>query len=79
MATGNERNKKQFVIIGFFEPRSITGEDADRTIQYRSDARRKTLAASITDMAAYLESLGMEAVISEFTTVDVPRLAHDPG
>lgn len=59
-----------------FEPRSITGEDAERTSQYRSDAQRKALEASVTDMASYLESLEMEAVISEFATVDVPRLSQ---
>jgi FkbH-like protein len=59
-----------------FEPRSITHEDALRTSQYRSDAQRQTLEASVTDMAAYLESLQMEAVISEFTPVDVPRLSQ---
>ncbi len=59
-----------------FEPRSITAEDAERTSQYRSDAQRKALEASVTDMASYLESLQMEAVISEFTPVDVPRLSQ---
>jgi FkbH-like protein len=59
-----------------FEPRSITGEDAERTSQYRSDAQRKALEASVTDMASYLESLEMEAVISEFMPVDVPRLSQ---
>ena len=59
-----------------FEPRNITAEDAERTSQYRSDAQRKALASSVTDMGAYLESLQMEAVISEFTPVDVPRLSQ---
>jgi FkbH-like protein len=59
-----------------FEPRSITGEDAERTAQYRSDAQRKALEASVTDMGAYLASLEMEAAISEFTPVDVPRLSQ---
>jgi FkbH-like protein len=59
-----------------FEPRSLTSEDAERTNQYRSDAQRKSLAASVTDMASYLESLQMEAAISEFMPVDVPRLAQ---
>ncbi len=59
-----------------FEPRSITGEDAERTQQYRSDAQRKNLEASVTDMGAYLTSLEMEAVISEFAPVDVPRLSQ---
>jgi len=59
-----------------FEPRNITAEDAERTSQYRSDAQRQALESSVTDMAAYLESLQMEAVISEFTPVDVPRLSQ---
>ena len=59
-----------------FEPRNITAEDAERTSQYRSDAQRKALESSVTDMSAYLESLQMEAVISEFTPVDVPRLSQ---
>jgi FkbH-like protein len=59
-----------------FEPRAITAEDAERTGQYRSDVQRKELQASVTDMDSYLESLAMEAVISEFTPVDVPRLSQ---
>ncbi len=59
-----------------FEPRNITAEDAERTSQYRSDVQRKALESSVTDMGAYLESLQMEAVISEFTPVDVPRLSQ---
>jgi len=60
----------------WFEPRNITREDAERTDQYRSDAQRQALAASVTDMGAYLESLQMKAVITEFRSVDVPRLAQ---
>jgi FkbH-like protein len=59
-----------------FEPRSITSEDAERTSQYRSDAQRQALAATVTDMASYLESLQMESTISEFVPVDVPRLSQ---
>jgi FkbH-like protein len=59
-----------------FELRSITAEDAERTHQYLSEAKRKALSATITDMGSYLESLDMEAVISEFTPVDAPRLAQ---
>jgi FkbH-like protein len=59
-----------------FEPLNLTAEDAARTSQYRSEARRKALASSVTDMGSYLESLQMEAALSEFTSVDVPRLAQ---
>jgi FkbH-like protein len=60
----------------FFEPRGITREDEDRTAQYRAESERQTLLSSAADMDAYLESLAMEAVISPFTRVDVPRLAQ---
>ena len=59
-----------------FEPRTITAEDSERTGLYLSDARRRELQATVTDMDTYLESLAMEAVISEFTPVDVPRLSQ---
>ena len=59
-----------------FEPRSITNEDAGRTSQYRSDAQRKNLEASVTDMDSYLTSLEMESAMSEFVPVDVPRLSQ---
>jgi len=59
-----------------FEPRNITAEDAGRTSQYQSEARRKALEASVTDMGSYLESLQMQATITEFTPVDVPRLSQ---
>ncbi|MCE9608900.1 MAG: HAD-IIIC family phosphatase [Chthoniobacter sp.] len=59
-----------------FEPQNITAEDAGRTDQYRSDTQRQALCSAITDMDSYLESLAMEAVISEFTSMDVPRLAQ---
>lgn len=62
--------------VRLFEPRAITAEDAGRTGQYRSEVQRKELQASVTDMDSYLESLAMEAVISEFTPMDVPRLSQ---
>jgi FkbH-like protein len=59
-----------------FEPGSITSEDVERTSQYRAEAGRKALEASVTDMDSYLASLAMEGSISEFTGVDVPRLSQ---
>ena len=60
----------------FFEPRSITEEDAIRTDQYRAETERKSILASATDMDAYLESLMMVATVSRFSSVDVPRIAQ---
>jgi FkbH-like protein len=60
----------------YFEPKSVTAEDLGRVDQYRQEARRQELLTAVTDMDAYLESLGMEAVIREFRTVDVPRISQ---
>jgi FkbH-like protein len=59
-----------------FEPRNITSEDVERTAAYQSEAKRKALFATVTDMGAYLQSLEMEAAITEFTSMDVQRLAQ---
>jgi FkbH-like protein len=61
---------------GLFEPRGITTEDLQRSGQYAAERERQTLAASTTDMDAYLASLEMVATINDFTPVDVPRLAQ---
>ena len=59
-----------------FEPRNITSEDVERTKQYHSESQRQALAATITDMNAYWDSLEMEGEASEFTKLDVPRLSQ---
>ena len=59
-----------------FEPKNITAEDAERTNQYRSDAQRKALEETVTDMDSYLTTLVMEGMINEFAAVDVPRLSQ---
>ena len=59
-----------------FEPNSLTVEDTRRTEQYQAEGQRQALLTSVTDMDAYLESLEMEASFSEFTALDVPRLAQ---
>ncbi|MGX1170744.1 FkbH-like protein [Bradyrhizobium sp. USDA 372] len=59
-----------------FEPRTVTEEDLERTAQYRQERRRTELAASVTDMPAYLASLEMRSTIKEFDSLDVPRIAQ---
>ena len=59
-----------------FELRAITAEDAVRTDQYHAEAKRRALSSTVTDMKVYLESLGMEAIISPFSKVDAPRLSQ---
>jgi FkbH-like protein len=60
----------------FFEPKNVTAEDLERVGQYRQEAERQEVLASVTDLGAYLESLNMEAVIREFRPVDVPRISQ---
>ena len=60
----------------FFEPRSVTNEDAIRTEQYRAESERESMLASATDMDAYLQSLAMVAMVNAFAAVDVPRISQ---
>lgn len=60
-----------------FEPRSITADDLQRGEQYQAQAARaQAMSSAGTDMSAYLTSLDMHSVISEFTPVDVPRISQ---
>jgi FkbH-like protein len=59
-----------------FEPLNVTADDAKRTERYQTEHERSVLLASSTDMDAYLESLDMEATITPFSAVDVPRLSQ---
>lgn len=67
---------QQLLDSRFFEQRSVTSEDQERTQLYRQEAKRQELQRDVTDMNAYLRSLEMTAHISEFTAVDVPRIAQ---
>lgn len=60
----------------FFEPRSITADDLKRGEQYQQQAARAQAMSAGTDMEAYLASLEMRSIISEFTPVDVPRISQ---
>ncbi|MBZ5617575.1 MAG: HAD-IIIC family phosphatase [Acidobacteriia bacterium] len=60
----------------YFEPKSVTAEDLERVGQYKQEAQRHEFLASVTDMDAYLDSLGMAAVIREFRAMDVPRISQ---
>ena len=59
-----------------FEPVSITEEDMERTRQYKAEDKRRDLKSSVVDMDVFLESLEMKAIISEFTPLDIPRIAQ---
>ncbi len=59
-----------------FEIRSVTKEDLERGQLYQQEAKRQELKSTTTDMGAYLASLEMTATISEFTSIDVPRITQ---
>jgi len=66
----------QLLNCRLFEPRSITGDDLKRGEQYQQQAARTQAMNAGTDMEAYLASLEMHSVISEFTPVDIPRISQ---
>lgn len=59
-----------------FSTMSVTEEDRNRTTHYQIERNLRTQLESVTDMDSYLESLQMEAVFSEFTETDIPRIAQ---
>lgn len=59
-----------------FERFTITGEDMRRTEQYREETQRKRVLESSVDMDSYLQSLEMVGSISEFDTLDLPRIVQ---
>jgi len=61
---------------GYFEPLAITAEDTERAQQYRVEAQRQQSLSSATDMESYLASLEMLGTITEFQSVDVPRISQ---
>jgi FkbH-like protein len=61
---------------GYFESTAFTDEDRNRAQQYHANAARGALEATSTDLDKYLESLGMELVISPFAEVDMPRIVQ---
>ncbi len=67
---------KQLQEARLFEPLNITVEDSQRTQKYKQESLRKCDAPSFTDLSSYLASLKMTGTISEFRSVDVPRITQ---
>ena len=60
----------------FFETVSVSGEDADRTRQYREEAKRTESAATFASYDEYLQSLEMEAEAKPFDAFHFARIAQ---
>jgi FkbH-like protein len=61
---------------GYFEALAITGEDLERTSQYRANAEREALRATTTDIGSYLASLKMELRWKRFDRVGLARITQ---
>jgi len=61
---------------GYFEALSLTPEDLARAEQYQANARRAGMAASATDLPAYLRSLEMRALWGRFDRVGQARIVQ---
>ena len=59
-----------------FEYRNLTAEDMKRVVQYQQEAKRQELASTATDMGSYLSSLEMVAKVSNFNSLDTPRISQ---
>ncbi len=59
-----------------FETNSLTSEDSQRTEQYRARAQYAELEKQATSLDDFYVSLQMEAVITPFSELDLPRIAQ---
>jgi len=59
-----------------FETVSYSNNDSERTRQYQEESKRVAFSQSITNMDDYLLSLNMRAVISNFQSFDIERIAQ---
>ena len=58
---------------GYFESLAVTAEDLQRGALYQANAARGALAATATDLSAYLCSLGMQLQWRRFETLGLQR------
>ena len=61
---------------GYFEALNITGNDLERTAQYRSNAQREMLRHAHTDVEGYLKSLDMTLQWRPFDRVGMQRIVQ---
>jgi FkbH-like protein len=61
---------------GYFEGLRVTDEDRGRGEAYRGNVERERLKESVTDMASYLESLGMVLTVQPVDRVGLARVTQ---
>jgi FkbH-like protein len=62
--------------LNLFETATFSKDDRQRTRQYQEESKRRLLAASITNMDEFLNSLNMRGRIGPFSEVDVERISQ---
>lgn len=62
--------------LNLFETAAVTDEDADRTRQYREEARREEVREKSVGEEDFLAGLGMRAGIKPFDRFNIPRVAQ---
>ena len=61
---------------GYFEALQITGEDRERSRQYRGNKARDSAKVEATDMASYLSGLEMRLIWRRFDRAGLPRVTQ---
>ncbi len=61
---------------GYFEPTSLSADDAKRVQMYQENAKRASLQASFADYGEYLKSLEMVGTIRGFEPLYMARIAQ---
>jgi FkbH-like protein len=67
---------RTLLAAGWFEAIAFSEEDSLRADQYRANAQRAVLEASVTDVEGYLRSLAMVAKMGPFDPVGRSRIAQ---
>jgi FkbH-like protein len=65
-----------YLLYHYFRTYSLTGEDLQKTEQYRANAERIQAQAAFVDFEEYLKSLDMELTISAAHDITAPRIAQ---
>ncbi|MGM9571860.1 MAG: HAD-IIIC family phosphatase [bacterium] len=61
---------------GFFEVTTLSAEDSKKTEMYHAKAEASKAAAKFSDYGEYLDSLQMTAVIEDFKSIYIQRIAQ---
>jgi FkbH-like protein len=62
--------------LNLFETATHSDNDASRTQQYQTEAKRREYARSFTEVGDYLQSLEMASEVKPFDAFSVPRVAQ---